>query len=133
MHCRREPLDVIDVRLLQLIKELPGVRRECLDYFRSPSAKSVSNASDDLPEPLGPVITTSFHGESQGRFLRLCSLAPAIFLNPLATESCILNRPSHLAKRGSVRHTPFNRRWITAQPCPSDGEDMTTPMMISCM
>ena len=30
---RREPLDVIDVRLLQLIEELPGVRGERLDVF----------------------------------------------------------------------------------------------------
>ncbi len=46
-------------------------------YFRCPSAKIVSNASDDLPEPESPVITTSLsRGMSTDRFLRLCSFAP---------------------------------------------------------
>src|SRR5579863_5725844 len=37
----------------------------------------VSKASDDLPEPLGPVITTKRpRGILRSRFLRLCSRAP---------------------------------------------------------
>ena len=71
----------------------------------------MSNASDDLPEPLGPVITTSLsRGISIVRFLRLCSLAPAIFTNSLATKRGILNRLARLAKRGSVRRRlPFEQ------------------------
>src|SRR3954469_2157968 len=46
-------------------------------YRRWPSAKSVSNAREDLPEPESPVKTIS---ESRGRSietsLRLCSRAP---------------------------------------------------------
>ena len=41
-------------------------------YMRCPSAKSVSKASDDFPEPDKPVITTSlFRGMATLRFLRL--------------------------------------------------------------
>ena len=46
-------------------------------YLRWPSAKIVSNASELLPEPETPVITTSLsRGISTERFLRLCSRAP---------------------------------------------------------
>src|SRR4051794_14252474 len=46
-------------------------------YLRWPSAKTVSNASVDLPEPDNPVTTTSWsRGMSIERFLRLCSRAP---------------------------------------------------------
>src|SRR4029453_2604051 len=39
----------------------------------------VSNASDDLPEPDSPVITTSWsRGISRSTFLRLCSRAPRV-------------------------------------------------------
>src|SRR6185295_12684123 len=41
------------------------------------SAYSVSKASEDLPEPESPVITTSFsRGNSRLMFLRLCVRAP---------------------------------------------------------
>src|SRR4029078_9103825 len=42
----------------------------------------VSKASEDLPEPDSPVITTSFsRGRSSEMFLRLCSRAPRIEMN----------------------------------------------------
>src|SRR5262249_32966569 len=45
----------------------------------------VSNASDDLPEPDSPVITTSWsRGISRSTFLRLCSRAPRITIRSLA-------------------------------------------------
>jgi hypothetical protein len=46
-------------------------------YFRCPSAKIVSNASDDLPEPESPVITIRrSRGSVRSTSLRLCSFAP---------------------------------------------------------
>src|SRR5436309_7550624 len=48
-------------------------------YFRCPSAKTVSKARVDLPDPDKPVTTTSWsRGMSIERFLRLCSRAPRI-------------------------------------------------------
>src|SRR4030095_8430597 len=45
----------------------------------------VSNASDDLPEPDSPVITTSWsRGISRSTFLRLCSRAPRMTIRSLA-------------------------------------------------
>ena len=44
---------------------------------RCPSAKTISNASVLLPEPLTPVTTTNFpRGMAMLRFFRLCSRAP---------------------------------------------------------
>ncbi|KAG1242876.1 hypothetical protein G6F65_022772 [Rhizopus arrhizus] len=46
-------------------------------YRRWPSAYSVSNASEDLPEPDKPVTTTSlWRGRSSETFLRLWVRAP---------------------------------------------------------
>src|SRR6185436_19478730 len=46
---------------------------------RCPSAYTVSNASDDFPEPLTPVTTTSLsRGISTSTFFRLFSRAPRI-------------------------------------------------------
>src|SRR3989338_3280139 len=46
-------------------------------YLRCPSAKIVSKASVDLPDPERPVITVSlFRGMLTSIFLRLCILAP---------------------------------------------------------
>src|SRR5438045_3452838 len=46
----------------------------------------VSNAKDDLPEPLNPVITTSLsRGIVSVRFFRLCSRAPPILMTSLLT------------------------------------------------
>src|ERR1039457_3916432 len=44
----------------------------------------VSNAREDLPEPLKPVMTTSLsRGMFSVRFLRLCSRAPPMRMNSL--------------------------------------------------
>ena len=48
-------------------------------YLRCPSAKMVSKASEDFPEPDGPVMTTNrFLGMSRSRPRRLCWRAPRI-------------------------------------------------------
>src|SRR4051812_22118857 len=48
----------------------------------------VSKASEDLPEPLKPVMTTSLsRGILSVRFLRLCSRAPPILMRLLLTDS----------------------------------------------
>src|SRR5208282_3546899 len=45
----------------------------------------VSKASDDLPEPLSPVMTTNLsRGMERLRFFRLCWRAPPILMNSLA-------------------------------------------------
>src|SRR5678816_1094984 len=46
----------------------------------------VSNASEDLPDPLKPVTTTNLsRGIFSVRFLRLCSRAPPILIKSLLT------------------------------------------------
>ena len=46
-------------------------------YRRCPSAKIVSKANDDFPDPLRPVITVRlFRGISTSTFFRLCTRAP---------------------------------------------------------
>src|SRR5437899_12879233 len=43
----------------------------------------VSKAREDLPDPLRPVMTTSLsRGISTSRFLRLCSRAPRMMIEP---------------------------------------------------
>src|ERR1044072_5758152 len=50
-------------------------------YRRCPSAYTVSNARLDLPDPDGPVITTSWRlGSSSLSTWRLCSLAPSTMI-----------------------------------------------------
>src|SRR5690349_3630117 len=50
---------------------------------RWPSAKMMSNASDDLPDPDTPVSTVSWRrGISSEMFLRLCSRAPRREMTP---------------------------------------------------
>src|SRR5579863_82857 len=45
----------------------------------------VSKANEDLPEPLSPVITTSWsRGISMSRFLRLCSRAPLMMMRSIS-------------------------------------------------
>lgn len=50
-------------------------------YLLCPSAKMVSNAREDLPEPLTPVTTMKLSlGIFRSIFFRLCSLAPMILI-----------------------------------------------------
>src|ERR1051325_2314003 len=61
----------------------------------------VSKASEDLPEPLKPVMTTSLsRGILSVRFLRLCSRAPPILIDSLLTDPNFSNKPiGKLTKR----------------------------------
>src|SRR5688572_24571169 len=53
-------------------------------YRRCPSAKIVSKASEDLPDPLTPVITTNLlRGTTTSMFLRLCSRAPRMTMDSM--------------------------------------------------
>src|SRR5262249_23468948 len=65
----------------------------------------VSKASEDLPEPERPVITTRrSRGISRSMFLRLCSRAPLMTI-----RSAILARSSRLFRRfGCPRAPPGN-------------------------
>src|SRR6266436_6690626 len=53
-------------------------------YLLCPSAKIVSKASEDLPEPETPVKTTNlFRGTTTSMFLRLCSRAPRMTMESM--------------------------------------------------
>src|SRR6185312_5916834 len=79
-----------------------------------PSAKRVSKASDDLPEPETPVMTTNrLRGISRLMFLRLCSRAPR-------TEIVSMG-PAILTNRGRDRswsRQGANRAWMEGIPGP---------------
>ena len=63
---------------------------------RWPSAKRMSKASVDLPEPLRPVtMTIRPRGRSSERFLRLCSRAPRTRMDGAAVGA---RRPSGFAR-----------------------------------
>src|ERR1041384_4531946 len=56
-------------------------------YRRCPSAKIVSKASDDLPDPDTPVMTTNLlRGTTTSMFLRLCSLAPRMTMDSMWSD-----------------------------------------------
>src|SRR6478752_4427972 len=65
-------------------------------YRRWPSAKIVSNASDDLPDPDRPVNTMSLsRGRSRSTLRRLCSRAPCTTrrsFTPASVRSATDNR-----------------------------------------
>ncbi len=53
-------------------------------YWREPSACRVSKASDDLPDPLTPVITVNLcRGMTSSTFLRLWVRAPLMWMGEL--------------------------------------------------
>src|SRR2546428_1024431 len=53
-------------------------------YRLCPSAKIVSKANDDFPEPETPVMTTYlFRGTTTSMFLRLCSRAPRMTMESM--------------------------------------------------
>src|SRR6185295_15652594 len=61
----------------------------------------VSKASDDLPDPLSPVITTRrSRGIVTSMFLRLCSLAPLMMIELCIRGGIIACRPGRLDKPG---------------------------------
>ena len=74
-------------------------------YRRWPSAKIVSKAKDDLPEPLKPVITVSFFlGIDTLMFFRLCtrapttSIFPSSFICPNHKSAAKIQKFSHICK-----------------------------------
>src|SRR5208337_521469 len=61
----------------------------------------VSKASDDLPEPESPVITTSrSRGISRSMFLRLCSRAPLMIIRSAIRSALSRAQGTLLAPRG---------------------------------
>src|SRR3989337_2664357 len=59
----------------------------------------VSKASEDLPEPDSPVITTSLsRGRSSEIFLRLCSRAPRMEMNLEVILGAMSERPGPSAR-----------------------------------
>src|SRR5687767_13049820 len=81
----------------------------------------VSKASDDLPEPLSPVITTSLsRGISNVRFFKLCSRAPPSLIQSFAISTSELLAHINLQAYGrtaleskNVRSAGFSRGGIT--------------------
>src|SRR5882672_11079299 len=87
----------------------------------------VSNASDDLPLPLKPVITTSLsRGISSVRFLRLCSRAPPILIKSFAMVRKFHGQTIHqnsknkaeskgliAEKFSTIRVTELRDLWVT--------------------
>jgi len=57
-------------------QKLPRISGQTLHVAPLPSAYSVSKASEDLPDPLTPVSTTSFRAQSTSTFFRLCVARP---------------------------------------------------------
>src|SRR5687768_9441536 len=80
-------------------------------YFRCPSAKTVSNASVDFPDPDNPVMTTSWsRGMSTEMFLRLCSRAPRIRIDFTLMSTCrLLLRSPRLTSSQAVHCMDFVR------------------------
>src|SRR5881628_1557424 len=70
----------------------------------------VSNASEDFPDPLKPVITTSLsRGIESVRFLRLCSRAPPILMNSLAMTREFFVQTNRLLYRRTPRNQSICR------------------------
>src|ERR1035441_8071382 len=67
----------------------------------------VSKASDDLPEPLNPVMTTNLsRGMERLKFFKLCWRAPPIFMNfPAMTQNFAI-RPSDNSTRTHPKRKP---------------------------
>src|SRR5690606_7368733 len=76
----------------------------------------VSKASDDLPEPDRPVITTSLsRGISTSMFLRLCSRAPRTMILSCAMPLSPIHNHS-LSSRCHIQILADNRTVILPQP-----------------
>lgn len=54
---RTQSCNLIDIGTLQISQEITGIRRKGFDIPTLSFGKIVSNAKDDLPLPLSPVIT----------------------------------------------------------------------------
>ena len=72
------------------------------------TAKMVSNAREDLPEPDTPVITMSLsRGMVRSIFFKLCSRAPFITILSFANFFCPFNYLKHNNRRIPCRHDPL--------------------------
>jgi len=84
---RAKAFDEIDVRLFHLIQKLPGVGGEAFHIAALPLGIKGVEGERGFPDPLKPVITTSFSlGISTWRFLRLCWRAPLILIVCAASD-----------------------------------------------
>ena len=87
-----EPVDMIDVGLFHHRQELPGVGRQRFDVAPLPFGVQVSKASEDLPEPESPVITTSLSlGMVKSIFFRLWVRAPLTKMESMDFPAAELN------------------------------------------
>ena len=86
-------------------------------YRRCPSAKIVSNANDDLPLPLSPVITVRLlRGISASIFLRLCTRAPYTLI--YSVSSCMLIYPIVLTAKITVSpRISAEKRYFSVLKC----------------
>lgn len=76
------PFDEVASGFAHASQKLTGVAAQALYGRRCPSAYSVSKASDDLPDPDNPVMTTNrLRGISTSIFFRLLTRAP--FMKPI--------------------------------------------------
>src|SRR5881396_7801 len=95
----------------------------------------VSNASEDLPEPLKPVMTTSLsRGMESVRFLRLCSRAPPILMNSLAIKLRMLrpNQSITVLEEGPKANRLRNRvgRKAHLDKVKKDGPPLPSPLLL---
>src|SRR4029077_15466391 len=85
-------------------------------YRRCPSAKIVSKASDDLPDPETPVMTTNLlRGTTTSMFLGLCSRAPRMTMDSMCGCGRVVSRLRGLGVLNRSCIDQFNDR-ETAQP-----------------
>src|SRR3954449_5656503 len=99
-------------------------------YRRWPSAKIVSNASDDLPDPESPVNTIrESRGRSSETSLRLCSRAPRM-MSWSATDSPRFEQVFVILRGPARRLDPGHDRVahdLTRHRQPSVGQDGAMP------
>src|SRR5690242_14113767 len=80
-------------------------------YRRWPSAKIVSKASDDLPDPDNPVNTMSAsRGRSRSTLRRLCSRAPLTIRWSATRFLPTYSRPAHSPLRAHRRLGPCHSK-----------------------
>ena len=80
-------------------------------YRRCPSAKMVSNAKEDLPEPLRPVMTVRrLRGMETLIFFRLCTRAPitSMFESDFPILACKGTKKSWKLKAESRKKVIFS-------------------------
>ena len=134
---RREALNVIDVRLLQLVKELPGVRRERFDVFALALGKQRVKRQRRLARPTWP---GNHHqlvaGNLKRQILEIVLPCPGYLYEPLGHRKPHRKPPCPLGQaRALASYFPCrkNRCSIGSTLSMPTARMITTPMMISCM